>query len=506
MSNPALQTFSQSLPGRKGDLLCLIAGSGVTLSLAPFNIWPAGILSAFLLFWQLQGLSPRQAFIRGWAFGLGMLGTGASWVYVSIHVYGYAPIPLASFLTVLWCGGIAILTGISCYLFQRFLLSTPLATALAFSAVWVLNEWVRTWLFTGFPWLFLGYGHLHSPLNGWVPIGGVLLVSLICVLTASLLHYAIVQGQQYYRRNALIAVGVLWLAGVGLNQIDWVQEKPNTEVTIGLVQANIPQEIKWARAQYQPTLNLYQQLTSPLWSDHDVVIWPEAAIPNLYSRAKGFLSTVDEQAKQADATLITGIPIRESGSLLKTHNSVVALGMGDGTYHKQKLVPFGEYVPMEDILKGLLAFFKLPMSAMSPGDANQQGLSAGELRLAPFICYEVVYPDLVASWLPNTDILLTISNDAWFGRSIGPKQHLQMAQMRSLENGRYMLRGTGSGISAIIDERGNIVTQGGQFTQEVVSGTAKVFVGSTPFSRTGSWPTLIILLLMVLYPLFLRRA
>jgi len=499
--------FTASLEGRKGDLLCLMAGAGVTLSLAPFNVWPAGILSAFILLWQLQSLSPKQAFIRGWAFGVGMLGTGASWVYVSIHVYGYAPIPLATFLTVLWCGGIAILTGISCYLYQRFIAQAPLASILGFSAVWVLNEWVRIWLFTGFPWLFLGYGHIDSPLNGWAPIGGVLLVSLICVLTAGLIYFCTIEFENKKRVTyALTLLSFFWLGGYGLNQVDWVEEKPNSELTVGLVQANIPQAIKWERAQYQPTLKRYETMSAPLWADHDIVIWPEAAIPNLYSRANGFLSSVARQANETEATLITGIPIREAGSSSKTHNSVVALGNGAGQYHKQKLVPFGEYVPLENILKGLLAFFKLPMSAMSPGSSEQKGLTAGDITLAPFICYEVVYPDLVASWLPNADILLTISNDAWFGRSLGPKQHLQMAQMRSLENGRYMLRGTGSGISAIINERGQIVTQGGQFTQEVISGKAKALVGSTPFSITGSWPVIILAMTIILFSLFLRRS
>jgi apolipoprotein N-acyltransferase len=179
------------------------------------------------------------------------------------------------------------------------------------------------------------------------------------------------------------------------------------------------------------------------------------------------------------------------------HNSIIALGEGSGLYHKQRLVPFGEYVPLEQWLRGLIRFLDMPMSNFSAGAPGQPPLRAAGLSLGPLICYEVVYPDLVAEWLPHSDVLITISNDAWFGRSIGPLQHLQMAQMRALEAGRPMIRGTGNGVTALIDHRGRITAQAPQFERTTLTGTVQPMQGATLFARTGAWPSIVIALLLV---------
>ena len=210
-------------------------------------------------------------------------------------------------------------------------------------------------------------------------------------------------------------------------------------------------------------------------------------MPNYYQRARGFLDPIDRRADANQTTLFVGAPYlgEEDGSY---HNSVIALGQGQGVYHKQRLVPFGEYVPLEGLLRGLIDFFDLPMSAFSPGPADQPPLRAGPYRVAPFICYEVVYPELVARAARQADVLLTISNDSWFGRSIGPLQHLQIARMRALENGRYMIRGTNNGVSAIIDQRGRIVARTEQFVEATLAGDVEVMLGNTPFSSFGVIP------------------
>jgi apolipoprotein N-acyltransferase len=233
----------------------------------------------------------------------------------------------------------------------------------------------------------------------------------------------------------------------------------------------------------------------------DILVWPEAAIPSFYQRARDFLDPISERAAANETTLFAGIPfLAEQGN--GYYNSVVALGQGEGVYHKQHLVPFGEYVPLEGVLRGLIAFFDLPMSAFSAGSADQPPLRAAAYRVAPFVCYEVVYPELVARSARNSDLLLTISNDSWFGKSIGPLQHLQMARMRALENGRFMIRGTNNGVSAIIDHRGQIVARSDQFVEATLLGTAEVMLGNTPFSSFGVTPVIaacgIALLLMEL--------
>lgn len=477
--------------GPIGHLLALLSGSLVTLSLAPFNLWPVGLLSVATLAWLLQNISPTTAALRGWCYGFGLFGSGASWVYVSIHTYGYTSIPLAVFLTLLFCAGLALFCCLTFYLYARFIRDLPGGYTLGFALSWTLGEWLRSWLLTGFPWLYLGYGHLNSPLAGWAPIGGVLLISFIIAYSGAL----ITQTIQRRSLGHAIPIFVLWLGGWGLQTINWTQPADKPPLKIAMVQANIGQDIKWNRDQYWPTLNLYNRMSQPLWAETDLVIWPEAAIPGYYDQAQHFLKRISKQAERHNSSLITGIPYREQiEGRVHNYNSIMAFAAGGGLYHKQRLVPFGEYVPLESVLRGLINFFNLPMSQFSAGK-DQALLNVKGQTLAPFICYEIVYPDLVASWLPEADLLITISNDAWFGDSIGPLQHMQMAQMRALESGRYLIRATGNGISAIVNPKGQITEQSEQFQRQVLQGTVQAMQGSTPFAKTGSWPTVIFCLI-----------
>ena len=491
-----MTAFSQ---GWIGHLLALLAGALVTLSLSPFDYWPLGIVSCALLVYLLDGLTPIAAAKRSWFYGLGLFGAGTSWVYVSIHVYGYAPAALASFLTLIFSAGLALFSAGTGYVYARFLSNKPLGKTLGFAAIFVLGEWWRSWFLTGFPWLYIGYAHIDTPLAGWAPVLGIYGLGFIIAFTGAVLTQTI--QQKALNKKSLAAVGLLWLAGAVLNTIDWVEPKSTQAMNIAMVQTNIPQEIKWNRDQYLPTLELYKTSSAPLWAQADIVIWPEAAIPGYYQRAQGFLDQMAAQAKKHNTSLITGLPYLYPATETQPrryHNSIMAFGEGSGTYHKQRLVPFGEYVPLENLLRGMIQFFDLPMSAFTAGSSDQAPIQAGNITLAPFICYEIVYPDLVSQWLPEADMLITISNDAWFGASIGPLQHLQMAQMRALESGRYLLRSTGTGISAIIDQRGHITTQGSQFKREIIRGQAWAYKGATPFSLTGSTPILLLSLLLCL--------
>jgi apolipoprotein N-acyltransferase len=478
--------------GWRGYALALVAGSLVTLSLAPFNIWPLGIISLALLAMLLDRGSPALAAKTGWFYGLGLFGSGVSWVFVSIHDYGYAPVPLAALLTLIFCAGLALLSAATAYGYTRWLRAGPLGNTVGFAAAVVLGEWLRSWLLTGFPWLYLGYGHIDTVLAGWAPVGGVWAISFIVAYSGAAATAALLGRCQ--RWGQLAAVLGLWLGGAALNQHQWVNAVDRAPLKVAMIQANISQHEKWSPSAYSRTLATYRDMSAPLWHSHDIVIWPEGAVPNYYQNAKGFLDTIAEQAQNEQSTLITGIPSRRqdpTSPVAKSYNSIMAFGAGSGTYHKQRLVPFGEYIPLEGLLRGLIQFFDMPMSAFSPGSSEQSPLTAGDISLAPFICYEIVYPELVSSWLPAADLLITISNDAWFGHSIGPLQHLEMAQMRALEAGRYLLRSTGSGVSAIIDQRGRIVTQSQQFTTEVLKGQARIYSGTTPIAAQGTWPVIL---------------
>ena len=489
-------------------LLALLAGALVTLSLAPFDLWPAGIASCALYCYLLSTCSPRQALWRGWLFGLGMFGSGVSWVYVSIHVYGYASVPLAAFLTALFCASLAVLHSLFAVCYVRWVRPLPGGMLAGFGALWVLFEWLRSWLLTGFPWLYLGYAHLDTWLAGWAPIVGVYGLSFAVALTGCCLFLAWRNHKSAGLLTYATLLGIVWLGGRTLTTMEWVVPATEQPLRVALYQPNIPQELKWQPSQYPLILSQYDRAL-PAQQGHDIVLWPESALPRFYQQAQDYLDPVAEQFARDDTTLITGIPWRKAQGA-EYFNSIVALGAGAGLYHKQRLVPFGEYVPLEQWLRGLIAFFDMPMSSFSAGPKGQGLLLAGGFRVAPFICYEVVYPDLVAQNARNADLLVTISNDSWFGASIGPLQHLQMARMRALETGRYLLRGTNNGISAIIDHQGTVLQRSPQFEEALLSGEAQIMLGSTPAATYGTRPVisasaLLLLTMLVMYHTFWRE-
>ena len=489
----------------KNNGLALLAGVLVTLSLAPFSIWPLGIAAATLLALSLHNSTPLQAAWRGWLFGVALFGSGTSWVYVSIHVYGNAPVPLAIALTTIFSMGLALFFLFTCWAYRRFQTDNLFTHSAGFATFWILCEWLRSWFLTGFPWLFLGHAHNDSPLSGLAPITGVLGISFIVAFSGAVIAQFIVQrSNKNPAPNKLVATAIaLWLASWALQFIDWT-EKKGEPITVAMVQPATPQQLKWNRSYYQKTLNTLTEMSAPLWGNANIVIWPEAAIPNYLDNAQEFVDAVDAHAKQNNTSLITGIPSRsepdENNPFGESFNSVIAVGNGSGIYHKQNLVPFGEYVPLQYWLRGLIEFFDLPMSNFARGPAGQTPLSINindrTISLSPYLCYEIVYGDLVAK--SRADILLTLSNDTWFGSSIGPDQHLQIAQLRAIENGRELIRATNSGITVITDERGAITAKIPQFSQQTLIGSVQPRSGLTPYAQFGSWPVLLVALIIII--------
>ncbi|PMR71522.1 apolipoprotein N-acyltransferase [Halomonas heilongjiangensis] len=480
-------------PPLLGYLLALAAGGLTTLTASPFELWWLAPVAAGLVYAGLPALTPAQAALRGWCYGVGLFGSGASWVYVSIHDYGYTGVPLALFLTGLFVVGLALFFAVTLWLYR--LLCGPRLAFLTFAGAWVLGEWLRTWLFTGFPWLLLGSGHVDSPLASWAPVVGVYGLSLITALTGSL-------GVELLRRRwwALAPITALWLIPLALPS-QWTT--PSGEpVRVALLQGNLPQLIKWTPEGRRVAANTYSDLTRELDDSIGLVIWPEAALPMFEDEAAPLLERVQSNLAP-DTALLTGILQRTARGLY--YNSVIGVGGVEGEYRKEHLVPFGEYLPLEDLLRGAIAFFDLPMPAMTPGPAGQAPIRAAGLTIGNAICYEIIYADLVADRARAADLLLTVSNDTWFGASIGPLQHLQMARLRALENGRPVIRATSNGVTAIIDPRGNVTARAPQFEIATLTGEVTAMQGLTPFTRTGSWPVWLLAGLMVIAGLRLRR-
>ncbi|WP_413615085.1 apolipoprotein N-acyltransferase [Halomonas cupida] len=485
--------------GRSGYLAAVIAGGLTTLAAAPFSWWWLAPIAAALMYAGLTRQTGRQALLRGWCYGLGLFGTGASWVYVSIHDYGYTSMPLAIFLTALFVASMALFIAVPFGLYRRFIGARW--SVLSFAGLWVLMEWLRTWLFTGFPWLLLGSTQVDSPLAPWAPVGGVYLLSLIVALSGALL-VKLAEG----RWLVIPVLAALWLVPLALPQ-QWTSTN-GEPLQVSLLQGNLPQEIKWTAEGQREAVNTYLTMTGEVGSDEqppttqpDLVIWPEAALPMFEDQAEPILARA-QAALSPDTALLTGILQRDDDG--RFFNAVVGLGNADGHYRKAHLVPFGEYLPLESLLRGAIAFFDLPMPTMTPGDDWQTPLTAAGHEIGNAICYEIIYPDLVASRARHSDILLTVSNDSWFGDSIGPHQHLEMARLRALENGRYVIRATSNGITAIIDDQGRILDQLPQFETARLDGEVQPMTGLTPYTRTGSWPIWLLAALMLL-PGFVRR-
>lgn len=473
--------------------LVTIAGCIAPLSLAPFNYWIHGLISLMVLVALSFRHQAKATMLLGFAYGLGLYGVGASWVYISISQFGATSAWLALVLTAAFVAGLALCFSLPFYLYGLFANKHWRIVIFSFPALWVLGEWMRSWFLTGFPWLYLGYGHIDTPLAGWAPIFGVFGVSFMVATSA----VALVVGgialikRSYGGKLALAASYLLlaWLGGALLKPINWTEfdDKP---ITLGMAQGNIPQERKWDPDFLGETYKIFHGLSEPLWQ-YDWVIWPEAAIPLMYHVAERDLASIDRQAKRTNTVFITGI-LYDQIDPRRYYNSIIAKGLGSGITYKTRLVPFGEYVPLEHWLRGAIEFFDLPTSIIHPGPKYERGLQANGVEIAPSICYEVVYPDLVAARAATSGVLLTVSNDAWFGLSIGPVQHFQMAQMRALENGRYMIRSTNNGISGIIDPKGHTLVSGGRYTREAITGTVYAATGKTPFIIWGSWPTVLL--------------
>ena len=490
-------------PGPAGHGAALLAGALLPAALAPFDVWPLAVLCPLALLALLVRLGPAAAALRAWSFGVGLFGTGASWVYVSIHQYGSAPVPLAAFLTLLFCLGLALFPALTFWAWARWLRARPGGVLFGFTAAWVLGEWWRGWFLTGFPWLYAGYSQLEGPLAGWAPVLGVLGIGLILAFTAAASYLTLTRWRG--GPAALAASALLWTAGPLLERIGWT-EPTGEPLSVAMVQGNIAQELKWEPGQLEAILDTYVAMSEPLWGN-DLLVWPEAAVPAYLDLVVDRLAPLAARAVASGSTLLLGIPTRDANAAKRrgfdAFNSIAVIGADSGLYHKRRLVPFGEYVPLESWLRGLIAFFDLPMSSFSRGPAAQAPLVVHGQRVAPSICYEIVYPDLVGAGARDAGVLLTVSNDTWFGASIGPLQHLQMARMRALETGRPLVRATNNGISALIDARGRITVRGGQFTQEVIRGEVQPTTGLTPFARWGSWP-LVLLLIVAATTLALR--
>ena len=496
IANPPLKPW-------QAHLLLLCSGALLPLAFAPLALWPLAILALLPLFWLWQQGTPKQAFIHGFVFGLGMFGVGVSWVYVAIHVYGGSPAWVAILLTTLFvlalssypalCGLLARWSAL------RLQLSAWLYTLLWLPAMWAMFEWFRGWFLTGFPWLNLGYSQIDAPLAAYAPLLGVYGISLLTALTAACLLWLWQTRAGLRTRPALALLGLLallWGGGQGLKLVSW-SEPASEPLQVTLIQGNIPQITRWDAEMIWNGLDTYAQMSLDHMAHSDLIIWPENAVTVFYhSIVEDFFEPLAEAAQASQTDIILGVPLLDEDGE-RYYTTMMSLGSQHGFYSKRHLVPFGEFVPLEGLLRGLTEFFDTPMSSFSPGARHQPLLQAAGQPIAASVCYEDAFGEEIIDFLPQATLLVNGSNNAWYGNSLAPHQHLQISRMRALETARPMLRATTNGISAIIDERGKVQARSQQFVAEALAGEVTPMQGVTPYVRMGNAGFLLLALLML---------
>lgn len=474
------------------NFIALLSGALLPLALAPCGISSLAIISPTILALIWRNHEPKVAAKLGLLYGLGFFSVGISWVFVSIHQFGNAPFFFAILITILLIVFLALFPAIHGYLYQRFFPNENLRKFLfAFPALWVSLEWLRGWIFTGFPWLFLGYSQIDTALRGFAPIIGIYGVSFLTAFTSGILVSIIHNKKLFWRCCLVLLLVVIWLAGAQLAKLRWTSAS-GSKITISLIQGNIAQERKWQSYELDSILESYANLTKKNWN-HNIIVWPEAAIPAFPHEIPHFWKNIASLAKAHHTTIIAGAPFFNK----KTHhyyNGIFALGTDNATYFKRHLVPFGEFLPFKHLLYWLHYFVTIPMSGFTSGDSMQPDFIAQNIIFAPFVCYEIAYPYLALDYFPKATMILTISDDSWFGDSFAPAQHLEIARMRSLEVGRYQLVVSNTGITALIGPDGKIIAAASPNRVEVLNVEAYKMEKATPWVNSGKywWWTIIL--------------
>ena len=498
-----------ALPGISFPMLALslLAGVLAVAGFAPLGFWSLPILSLAVLFsLLLRTSSLRAGFLIGLTWGLGFFLAGVSWVYVSLSVYGGMSPWLAALATFLFCAFLALFPAAVGALQARWRVSPTLRLLLLMPLLWCVMEWIRGWIFTGFPWLVMGYSQVPlSPLAGYAPLVGVYGISFLLAIAAALLAWTLTtRGRFALRVWSAAAIVVLAVGGIALRDLAWTTPE-GAPTSVALLQGNVPQNMKWQPEHTRNTLETYARMAAA--SPAQLIVFPETALPVFESDLPDFYRDgLTAIGRQNGGDVLTGLP---TGSLQADYyNSVISFGTAPSQrYHKVHLVPFGEYIPLKAVWGWIIQVLHIPLSDFARGAIDQQPLAIGGQRVAVNICYEDAFGEEIIRQLPAASVLVNVSNLAWFGNSFAPWQHLQMSQMRALETGRMMLRATNTGMTAIIDAKGHVLAALPLFQSGSLRGDIQGYAGSTPYIRWGNRPVLLLwgmlgagLLIAAFYP------
>jgi len=483
------------------SVLALLAGALSVTAFAPLGWFPMAFVSIAVLVVLLERTArARQGAWLGWLWGLGAFLAGVSWLYIALNRYGGVPMPLAGLAIFLFCAYLALFPALAAGLYVRLRGQAVLARAGLFAALWVLAELLRGWLFTGFPWLAVGYSQTPpSPLAGFLPLGGVYLVSGLVALCAALLALA----PWRMGRQAVMPAGltiVLLGGGLGLQQISWTAPQGES-VRVALLQTNIEQDLKWQPELMRQWLDVNYEMAAA--QQADIVVLPETSLPMLLDQLpEGYLEAFEQQALAQDTDVIVGAFARDAEGNI--YNSTLSIGRSPSQFYaKRHLVPFGEYSP--PMFGWFYHLVDIPMSDQTPGYRWQPPMELAGQRVALNICYEDLFGRELLDALPEATLMLNVSNLAWYGESLAQPQHLQISRVRAMEAGRPMLRSTNTGMTAWVEPDGRVMDVLPQFERDALVVDVHGYQGWTPYARWADWPALMLSTLMVVWAGWRRR-
>ncbi len=482
--------------------LCLAAGLASVFAYAPFGLWPLQFAALGLLFTILaQQTSTPRAFLLGWSFGFGCFAFGVYWPYVSMHDYGGLAPPLAGLAVVLFSLLLGAFTALGMalanWLARRWQAGPVLSLLAVYPACWLLAEWLRGWLFTGFPWLAAGYAHNISPLAGFAPLLGVYGIGWIAAIIAGTL--AVVPAT----RRPLGLTAALVIGGVLLKLVPWTHPQ-GQPISVRLLQGNIPQEEKFQNTHLAETLQMYSNMLRE--KPTDLIATPETAIVDPpQALPPDYMATLLAYSRASNSHLALGIvlsdaPYEYTNSLIDVSPTLKPDNLY--RYDKHHLVPFGEFIPYG--FHWFVAMLNIPLGDQTSGPLPQRPFAVKDQWVLPNICYEDLFGEEIAANIeaaahagqPQPTVLLNVSNMAWFGQWLAVPQHVQISQMRALETGRPVLRATNTGATAVISPQGVVLKQLPPYTRGALEAAVQGYAGLTPYIVCGN--TLVVALAMLI--------
>ncbi|ASK77779.1 apolipoprotein N-acyltransferase [Paraphotobacterium marinum] len=497
-------------------LFSFISGAISTLSFAPYSLWFCSFISIFILLAILdKSKTNKNAFSIGFFWGLGQFYTGVSWIWVSMHLYGGMSWYINIFLISALIFYLSVYPALFGYFYNKLKKRNYLNYLVIAPLLWILQEQLRGHLFTGFPWLSLGYSQINSPISSLAPIIGVTGLSyLVIFISGFLLLFSKTRNLKVW----VTIIPIVCITIVFYNKV-WTTPKENKKFQVYLIQGDIKQSTKWDPDYISQSIEKYINLTidsiikmKKQKSNHvpAIIIWPEAALSIPENQISSTIKEINSIGNKNNVVILTGSIYSHNG---KFYNSIIALGSKNQTnnneyqrYMKHHLLPFGEYVPFSNLLRKLGPFFNLPMSDFTPGKYKQNNFNANGIIISADLCYEILFPEQIRNNVnSDTDVLLTLSDDTWFGKSIGPSQHMQIAQMRALELGKPLLRGTNSGITAVVNIHGKIEKRLPMFKTDILQAEVMPYEGMTPYGKFGYLLTSVFILLNIFWGLIFSR-